>query len=382
MPVPRGDSSQRRTIDLQERRDALRATLREARALLPEGRGVSDEVWASRHRGILVLLWLHTVGLAVFGVLTGNSLVHSVGEAALVGLAATLAASGWLSRMARAVVASVGLVTASAVLVHLSGGYVEMHFHFFVVVAIIALYQAWIPFSVAIGYTAIHHGVVGVLAPQLVFNHPAAWEQPWLWALIHAAFVLAASVAALVAWRLSEYQALHDPLTHAANRALFFDRLGQALSRASRSGKLVAVLYVDLDDFKPVNDRFGHGVGDTVLKTVVGRLQRVVRDTDTVARLGGDEFAVLLEDAGSSAYAALVANRILKAVCAPITVAGGEVLVGASIGLATSAGHERSDELLRRADAAMYAAKRTGKGNMVTYEPALDAVLVPGRAAV
>jgi len=85
----------------------------------------------------------------------------------------------------RAVLASLGLITASAVLVHLSGGYIEMHFHFFVMVVIIALYQDWIPFLLAIGYVVLHHGVVGVLLPTAVYNHPAAIAQPWLWAAVH-----------------------------------------------------------------------------------------------------------------------------------------------------------------------------------------------------
>ena len=120
---------------------------------------------------------------------------------------------------------------------HLSGGYVEMHFHFFVVVAIMTLYQDWVPFSVAIGYVVLHHGILGVLSPMSVYNHPAAWEQPWEWALIHGAFVLAASVANLLAWRLNEHQALHDALTGLANRALLKDRVEHALGRTDRPGR-------------------------------------------------------------------------------------------------------------------------------------------------
>src|SRR5262249_21253721 len=142
--------------------------------LLPEGRPLPEAAWRSRHHGILVVLWLHMVGLIVFGLCTGASFWPSFADAALVGMAALLARWGRGSRRVRAVLASLGLVTASAVLVHLSGGYIEMHFHFFVMVVIIALYQDWIPFLLAIGYVVFHHGVVGVLVPSAVYNHPAA----------------------------------------------------------------------------------------------------------------------------------------------------------------------------------------------------------------
>jgi hypothetical protein len=115
-----------------------------------------------------------------------------------------LAACGRLSRTWRAAIASFGLVTASAVLVHLSGGYIELHFHFFVMLLIIALYQAWLPFLLTIGYVALHHGVLGTLNPAAVYNHPAAWAHPWRWAGLHALFVLAASLACLLHWRVIE----------------------------------------------------------------------------------------------------------------------------------------------------------------------------------
>jgi diguanylate cyclase len=137
----------------------------------------------------------------------------------------------------------------------------------------------------------------------------------------------------------------------------------------------VAVLCIDLDGFKPINDSLGHAAGDEVLVAVAARLRAGVRDTHTVARLGGDEFAVLLEDAGSPSMAFQVAQRVLQALHAPLVVSGSPVLVGASIGLAVSAaGAERADELLRRADAAMYAAKRAGKGRLVADDPRIGPV--------
>jgi PAS domain S-box-containing protein len=108
------------------------------------------------------------------------------------------------------VVASLGLVTSSGFLVHLVGGYIEVHFHFFVMVIVIALYQDWVPFLAALGYVVLEHGVVGILAPTAVYNHPDAWENPWKWAIIHGAFVLGASIASVVSWRLNEAARTHN----------------------------------------------------------------------------------------------------------------------------------------------------------------------------
>jgi mannitol-specific phosphotransferase system IIBC component len=101
-------------------------------------------------------------------------------------------------------VAAFGLIASSAVLVHLSGGYIEFHFHFFVMVGLLALYQKWAPFLVAIGFVLLHHGVVGVLDPSAVYNHPAAIAHPWQWAGIHALFITAMSVVSLITWRVNE----------------------------------------------------------------------------------------------------------------------------------------------------------------------------------
>jgi PAS domain-containing protein len=171
---------------------------------LPKGRALPLEDWERRHRGILVVLWLNAVGLACFGVLAGYGWTHSLLEGAVV---APFGILGWWPRRGRAfraVAASLGLLTSSAVLVHLSGGYIEMHFHFFVMVSVIALYQDWVPFLVAIGYVLVQHGVLGAIDPGSVYNHPAGVAHPWRWAAIHAAFVLGASVASIVNWRAHE----------------------------------------------------------------------------------------------------------------------------------------------------------------------------------
>jgi len=156
-------------------------------------------------------------------------------------------------------------------------------------------------------------------------------------------------------------QAYHDGLTGLANRSLFRDRLEQALARSSRTGGAVAVLILDLDGFKQVNDSLGHDAGDQLLRVVADRLTETVRATDTVARFGGDEFAVLL-DQTDEALAVSVARRALARLAEPAVVAGRELEVAASIGIALHSGDGAGDELVRDADVAMYAAKDAGRG--------------------
>ena len=181
---------------------------RTRRGLLPSGQLLTPEVWARRHRGIVWLLWLHVAAIAAFAVARGNGLGHGLEEASLVALFALPAAHPAIGRRARSAAAVLGLITSSAVIVHLSGGVVEAHFHFFVMVGVITLYQDWLPFGLALGYVVVHHTVLGLVTPTDVFNHPAALRAPWKWALIHGGFVLAASVAYLANWRLSEHQAI------------------------------------------------------------------------------------------------------------------------------------------------------------------------------
>ncbi len=167
------------------------------------------------------------------------------------------------------------------------------------------------------------------------------------------------------------HQAFHDSLTNLANRALFLDRAGHALRRVERATTGVAVLILDLDGFKTVNDSLGHAAGDALLVVAAARLQTALRTTDTAARLGGDEFAVLVEDATDPEEAMTVAERVLEALLRPFAVAGKELFVHASIGVAWTAGEEDADELVRDADAAMYRAKAEGKGCARLFEPAM-----------
>ncbi len=170
------------------------------------------------------------------------------------------------------------------------------------------------------------------------------------------------------------HQAFHDSITGLANRALFRDRVEHALERLTRDADPVSVLFMDLDDFKTINDSLGHAAGDRLLGEVGERLRTCLRTPDTAARLGGDEFAILIEDGGESVGAAAVAGRILHALDGPFLLDGKEVFVRASIGIATSGvgrttGPEGAEELLRNADVAMYIAKEAGKNRFQIFEP-------------
>jgi diguanylate cyclase (GGDEF)-like protein/PAS domain S-box-containing protein len=172
------------------------------------------------------------------------------------------------------------------------------------------------------------------------------------------------------------HQAFHDSLTGLANRALFKDRVEHALERQGREGEPVAVLFMDLDDFKTINDSLGHAAGDRLLAEVGERVKATVRQSDTAARLGGDEFAILIEDSGDVVEAAEVASRILAALEGPFHLEGKDVFVRASIGIASashtsSTGPEGAEELLRNADVAMYMAKEAGKARYQVFEPTM-----------
>jgi diguanylate cyclase (GGDEF)-like protein/PAS domain S-box-containing protein len=166
------------------------------------------------------------------------------------------------------------------------------------------------------------------------------------------------------------HRAFHDSLTGLANRALFHNRVQHAIDRAARSGSDPAVIYLDLDGFKRVNDSLGHSAGDILLREVSNRLRDAVRPGDTVGRLGGDEFAVLIEEsARPTADAEVVAERIIRMIATPIDVGSGEVTVSASIGIATGDADRSCTALLRNADIAMYKAKAAGKSRVVLFEP-------------
>ena len=431
--------------------------------------------------------------------LRGQTLSHDLVETLAVAALAAGASTRVLGHEIRASMATVGLMAASAVTVHFFDGLIEAHYLFFVMVVVISLYQSWLPFLLALGFVAVHHGVVGTLQPLSVYDHPAS--QAWTWAAVHAEFILAESIACMVCWRAAEnalsservalaaaqvaydelavaqelagvaswewdvvsgevnwsgqmyalgglpldtrvsvssflelvqasdrdrvaalltaavrdtvridyecrivrpdsstidihaigeflvaadgtatkmfgtcqditerkqlqdeirHLALHDPLTGLANRALLLERLGHELAGETLNPSASAVLYLDLDDFKGINDSLGHSAGDQVLVEVGSRIRSVTRGHDTVARLGGDEFAVLLLGAGLP-EATQAAERIRQSLQTPFSVHASDIDVRVSIGIAIARPHAGPEDVLRDADAAMYAAKRQGK---------------------
>jgi diguanylate cyclase (GGDEF)-like protein len=333
-------------------------------ALLPQGRLLPDDVWRRRHRAIVQLALVQAGALGIMALLGGEG-VRAAGVTAVVVagpvMVAVLPQSG---RMVRAAAATLSLMMASAALVQLWGGLTEAHFHFFVMVGVVSLYQDWVPFGVALAVVLSHHGAVGMIYPRAVFDHHDAHTHPWAWALIHAAFVLAASLAHLAAWRLNEQQGLRDPLTGLGNRTLLVETADRLLRRPAEP---VSVLVLDVDDFKDVNDSRGHTAGDALLVAIGERLRGCIRPGDEVVRLGGDEFAVVV--AAHPAEARKVADRVLRALADPFPIEGRPVGVHVSIGVADAgtAAERSAATLLRNADLAMYMAKARGKNRLAAY---------------
>ncbi len=481
--------------------------LRALTTWLPRGQTLPDELWDSRHRALLRLLWIHVPVLIAFALLRGHPVVVSIGAVVPIVLAGTIAGLRTVGRRARSVALVVGLLTASAVLVKAWDGQIEAHFHFFVMVVVIALYEDWLPFGVAIAYVLTEHGVLGAVQPEAVYNHGG---NPWAWAAVHGGFILATVVASVVTWRLNEqlreqlrstddslrlsserfrlafesgasgmamsspdgryfrvnralcsmlgyseaellgldwrslthpddlalelerhqaladgtidvhetetrylhrdghavwvqvavtvvrdeagtaeyyivqshdvterhraqtelaHQALHDPLTGLPNRVVFADRTEQALRRLRRQHGRIAVLFIDMDRFKLVNDDMGHAVGDAVLIEAGRRLCAAARAEDTVARIGGDEFTILCENLDEG-NVTLVAQRVVDAFSRPFTAQGREFYMSASVGVcATDSAHTTLDEMLCDADVALYGAKQHGRGRFEVFAP-------------
>ena len=487
----------------------LRGSVRDVLAKIPSGTSLDEEDFAVRHKWIVRLLWLHVPIVMAVGAYKGNAVLHDFVEALPLATFAALAMASWLTHRQRAVLAGLGLMFSSAVLVHLSGGVTEMHFHFFVMLGVISLYQDWRPFLVSIAFVALHHGIVGVLRPHDVFDHQSAYNSPIRWAGIHAFFVLCASAVSVASWGIIEHahrrsradleanerryralierasdgvsvidadgtvkydspsieavlgykpgerfgtsglglvheddraraaqtlervmaepgasanaelrvrhadgtyrwieavvtnmldepgvagivsnfrdvtdrksledqlahQAFHDPLTGLANRALLTDRVNHAVAAGRRRKDTIAVIYIDLDDFKTVNDVLGHQAGDELLMQVSKRISSVLRPGDTASRLGGDEFAVLLDELPNPAMAYEIGSRLLETLRDQFDVGGG-IGMNASIGIAVASQDDDAAALLRNADLAMYRAKGAGKGRFEIYEAGMHA---------
>lgn len=218
------------------------------------------------------------------------------------------------------------------------------------------------------------YGVLGIHA-----NEPCAFDSDDLAFLQSVANVLTGALRRLAAERSVRHQALHDPLTQLPNRALLLDRVRLALARHRRRGDgWVAMLYVDVDDFKGVNDSLGHGAGDTLLRSLAPRLSEALRPSDTLARIGGDEFAVLCEGLDEVTESVAIAERLLEVVATPVEVAGVEMRPSASIGIALAGPGALLDgeDLVRDGGVAMYRAKRAGRGGYEIFDDHMRAETV------
>jgi len=172
-----------------------------------------------------------------------------------------------------------------------------------------------------------------------------------------------------------QHMAQYDALTHLPNRALFNDRLQQAIAAAQRNKAHLALMFIDLDKFKPVNDTYGHGVGDLLLKEVALRIQNCLRDSDTAARIGGDEFVILLPAIETGRDAGKVGEKIRHALNQPFELAGHTLKISSSIGVAVYPEHGSEEKLLvKSADIAMYHAKKNGRDNVKIYQPGMQEI--------
>jgi diguanylate cyclase (GGDEF)-like protein/PAS domain S-box-containing protein len=477
------------------------------RAALPTGKTLPPEIWQRRHKAMTTLVWLHVAGLYIFGLARGYPVWHMAIDTLPIATFAVAAGLSRRSRRFRACMVSLGLLTSSAVLVHLSGGSTEAHFHFFVMVTVLATYEEWIPYLLAIVFVLVHHGVMGVIAPRSVFDHASAVADPWKWAAIHALFIAGLCIVNVISWRMNEdarrdkdiahdrttasearfrsafddapigialvdldgrfsrvnpslcattgysepellamriqdlapadepelldgwadqtgveverrfrradgqigwalwrhspvgdsgtglpyyvsqcvdisqrkeaeteleFRAHHDVLTGLPSRSLFEEELNGALERRSDAEGEVAVAFIDLDNFKVINDSLGHGAGDRLLTAAADRLAGVLREGDVVARFGGDEFTLLLQAIEDEAHALRICERIAEALQPPFVLDGEQRFLTASIGLTVTGPREAgASELLRDADAAMYRAKEQGKSRCSVFDEEL-----------
>jgi PAS domain S-box-containing protein len=227
-------------------RNTLASTFERVWALVPSGGSLPEKVWQGRRRFLAWLVWFHAAAIMLAGPLLGHrwelslealihhgTVLHTAAEGVAVGFFAALACWPRVSRTFQATAIGFGLMSASGVLVHLSGGYIEAHFHFFVMLAFLALFQDWIPYLLAVAFVAVHHGVVGVIWPTEVYNHAAAYTSPWTWAAIHAGFVLASCVGSVIAWRFNERAF--------AQTALILEAAGEGIFGLDMEGRIIFI---------------------------------------------------------------------------------------------------------------------------------------------
>ena len=338
------------------------------RAQLPRGGSLPVGDWDRRHRALVAFLWINALVLPLYGVLRGQyATIHTVEHTVPLLVLGWAASSSRFSRKLRSVFCSLGLLTAAALLVHLTGGLIEAHFYFFVVIVLLTLYEDWLPFLVAVGYVLFHHGVLGTLDPHEVYNRPEAWANPWGWAAVHAFFVALAGTAGIIAWRLNEnvrermrttqlelaQLSETDSLTDLANRRKAMSDLDRLLDEPSGESVLVIL---DLNGFKSYNDLFGHPAGDSLLTRLGRQLTAALAEPARAYRLGGDEFCILGPGLGAE-RAALEATA-----AAALCDHGRAFSISASYGSVLIPTEAASPaEAMRLADQRMYARKQSSR---------------------
>jgi signal transduction histidine kinase len=194
--------SQPATLDVEA--TSPRSRLSRLHRFLPRGDTLPDALWEKRHRFLVALLAANALALPIFGMAMGYSAVHSILEGGVIPGIAACAALAPGPHKVRAGLVTLGLLSCSAVLTHFSGGYIEAHFHFFIVIVLVGLYEDWLPFGLSIAYVVLHHGIGGAIDPSSVYNHPAAQQHPWRWAAIHGIAISAAGALSIWAWKLNE----------------------------------------------------------------------------------------------------------------------------------------------------------------------------------
>ena len=334
--------------------------------LVPHGGSLPDSEWRPRHRLILGLLGLVIAIVPIYALKTPR--VHAVNYAAeffaLLAFGGLAAWSG-ASHKWRSVAASLGLLTGAATLVDISGGLIEIHFSFFVIIVVLTLYEDWLIFLLAVAFVLIHHGVMGTIDPRAVFSDPREWSDPWAWAGLHALFMALAGIAGVTAWGFNERVrermratqselerlGLTDPLTGLGNRRKLMSDLDDALA----AGEDTVLAIFDLDGFKEYNDRFGHPAGDSLLIRLTSVLNAAVADRARAYRLGGDEFCVLCRSSAADDVDALVQEWR-----ACFSEHGEGFSISASSGAARiPAETAEASEALRLCDRRMYASKHS-----------------------
>jgi diguanylate cyclase (GGDEF)-like protein/PAS domain S-box-containing protein len=467
-------------------------------AALPRGKTLPPDVWDHRHKILTWLVFAHAVGLPIFGLAQGFPLWHATLEGFPVAVFGYGATMPHRSKRFRSCMVSLGLLTSSAMLVHIWGGVIEAHFHFFVMVTFLAIYEEWFPYLLAVAFVVLHHGVMSAFDAGSVYDHQDAVNNPWKWAGIHGGFIVALCIANMASWRMNEdvreamseseqrfrsafdnapigmaligptgdvlranasfsvttgyalddlltlnitqlgpgsataphaaewqqpesdngqsaerpflradgtqgwglwqrtsvangvfllqcvdisdrkhaerqleVQATSDTLTGLPNRTRFVELLRSSLQTIA-PGRAAAVMFLDLDDFKVINDSLGHGAGDRLIVQTARRLERVLRPGDTFARFGGDEFVVCLADVSDEQHALRIAERLTGALKPPFVLDGERRYVTASVGITVTTDTEApAEELLRDADAAMYRAKELGKARCELFDDSM-----------